>query len=128
MKRRSLPYTPFWRLLQVAALTAIAVLATGLATAAAKSSRTAPAATATATARKAVSAPGQYVVDVSLRSRKRSELTSLFVPGNQPRVLHVSPRYPAHLSFTLTVTGKTVIIRAISLGVAALPSSAPVPR
>ena len=42
----------------------------------------------------------------------------MFVPGNQPRVLHVSPKHPARLSFTLTVTGKSVIIRAISLGAA----------
>jgi len=118
MKRRSLPFTAFWRLLQVAGLTAIAVLATGLATATAKSSRAVPTATATATARKPVSAPGQYVATVSLRSRKRAELTSVFVPGNQPRVLHVSPKHPAHLSFTLTVTGKSVVVRAISLGVA----------
>src|SRR5579872_3613106 len=113
MTRRSLPFPPFRRLLQGAVLTAIAVLATGLATATAKGSRAVGPATATATAWKPVSAPGQYVALVSVHSRKRAELTSVFVPGNQPRVLHVSPKHPAHLSFTLTVTGKMVIIRAI---------------
>jgi len=129
MTRRSLPFTPLWRVLQVAGITAIAVLATGFSSAAAKTSRAVPAAMVTATARKPVSAPGQYVAVVSLRSRRHAELTSLFVPGNEPRVVHVFPKHPARLSFTLTVTGKSVVVRAISRGQAVRLSVAlrPVP-
>jgi beta-glucanase (GH16 family) len=60
----------------------------------------------------AVSAPGEYVVDVSVRAARRGETVAVFFPGHSERTLRASTKSPAHLSYRATLTDHDLAVRA----------------